>query len=87
MLTLTANTFENIDKKFHNDPRKTLGDMYIFSGGDLLLLHCLSPENAHVSNNNGYKKEESDPMGSTPPPVSAPAPIQKGNGTTGKKTR
>ena len=39
--TITLNTFENIDKKFHNDPRKTLGDMYIYSRGDLLLLHCL----------------------------------------------
>ena len=29
-LTITLNTFENIDKKLHNDPRKTLGDMYIY---------------------------------------------------------
>ena len=41
MLTVTVNTFENIDKKFHNNPRKTLGDTYIHFRGDLLLLHCL----------------------------------------------
>ena len=33
MLTVTLNTFENIGKKFYNDPRKTLGDMYIYFGG------------------------------------------------------
>ena len=39
--TITLNTFENIEKKFHNDPRKTLGDMYIYFRGDLLLLNCI----------------------------------------------
>ena len=35
MLTFTVNTFENIDTEFHNDPRKTLGDMYIYFRGGL----------------------------------------------------
>ena len=35
MITITLNTFENIDKKFHNDPRKTLGDMCIYFRGGL----------------------------------------------------
>ena len=30
MLTITANTFENIDPKFHNDPTNILGDIKIF---------------------------------------------------------
>ena len=42
MLTITVNTFKNIDKKFHNDPRKTLwGYVHLFQGGDLLLLTCV----------------------------------------------
>ena len=41
MLTITLNTFENIDKKIYNDPGKTLGDMYIYFMRDLLLLHSL----------------------------------------------
>ena len=41
MKTFTDNTFDNIEKKFQNDPMKTVGDMYIFFSGDLLLLHCL----------------------------------------------
>ena len=35
ILTIILNIFENIDKKFHNDPRKTLGDMYIYFRGGL----------------------------------------------------
>ena len=34
MLTITVNTFENIDTKFHNDQRKTVGDMYICYRGE-----------------------------------------------------
>ena len=30
MLTITVNTFENIDTKFHNDQKKIIGDMYIY---------------------------------------------------------
>ena len=33
MLTIAVNTIENIDTKFHNDPRKTLGDIYIYLRG------------------------------------------------------
>ena len=51
MLTITVNTFENIDTKFHNDPRKTLGDMYIYFGWDLLLLHCLVLLNLQLPSN------------------------------------
>ena len=41
MLTLTFNTFENIDTKFHIDQRKTAGDMYFSFRGDLLLVNRL----------------------------------------------
>ena len=45
MLTITEN-IENIDTKFHNDQRKTIGDMYIFFQGgltfvELFMLECL----------------------------------------------
>ena len=42
MLTITVNTFENVDTKFHNDPMKTSGNMYNYFRGDrnLLLLNC-----------------------------------------------
>ena len=33
MITITLNTFENIYKKFHIEPRKTLGDMHIYFRG------------------------------------------------------
>ena len=33
MLTITVNIFENIDTKFHNDQRKTIGDKYIHFRG------------------------------------------------------
>ena len=42
MVTITVNTFENIDTKFHNDQIKALVDTYIhFRGGHTLveLLH------------------------------------------------
>ena len=32
---VTDNTFDNIDKKFQNDPMKTIGDMYKFFQGGL----------------------------------------------------
>ena len=41
MQTITVNTFENIDTKFHNDQRKIIGDMYDYFRGDLLLLSGL----------------------------------------------
>ena len=36
----TVNTFENTDTKFHNNQRKTIGDVYIYFIGDLLMLNC-----------------------------------------------
>ena len=43
MLTITVNTFENIDTKFHNDPRKTSGDtVCTFISGGLTLVALLS---------------------------------------------
>ena len=45
----TVNTFENIEKKFHNDPRKNLGDIYIYFRGDLLLLHCYNGDIGEIS--------------------------------------
>ena len=53
MLTITVNTFKNIYTKFHNDPRKTLGDMYINFRGDFLLLNCLG-----VSSSTGNCEDE-----------------------------
>ena len=41
MITFTLNTLENIDQKIDNDRWKTLGDMYIYFRGDLLLLNFL----------------------------------------------
>ena len=56
MLTITVNTFENIDKKIHNDPRKTLGYMYIYFRGDILWLNYLVSSGVllhyHINNNN-----------------------------------
>ena len=40
MPTPMVNTFENIDTKFHNDQRKTIGTMYVhsFQGGFTFVL-------------------------------------------------
>ena len=41
MLEITVNSFKNIGAKFHNDQRKTIGDIHSYLRGDLLLLNCL----------------------------------------------
>ena len=63
---VTDNTFDNIDKKFQNDPMKTIGDMYIFFMGDLLLLHCLfGPIRQHNSIRGSICRAQSGPKSQT----------------------